>query len=182
MIANDKDNGNCNESESQTANFWDLYTSEKVAASPLNVDVGFSDVVTTAFPDYVYMQPDLIFDEDSYVILPFFEKTVETITSHDQDPIEEPAVKSDSSCFYLAIHQLKSSEQETESSYNLEEAECFHPQLFFKSLPDLPDLSEAVSSIPSAFLPKEIGRKKSVTLVLDLDGRLEPYFACIIFW
>ncbi|XP_010916072.1 uncharacterized protein [Elaeis guineensis] len=135
LIANDKDNGN-NESEVQTANFWDLYTSEK----------------------------------DSYVVLPFFEKTVETITS--QDPLEEPTVRSDGSYLYLAIHQLKSSDQETESSYNLEETECFDPQYFFKSLPDLPDLSEAVSSISPAFLPKEIGRKKSVTLVLDLDETL----------
>ncbi|XP_010916070.1 uncharacterized protein [Elaeis guineensis] len=170
LIANDKDNGN-NESEVQTANFWDLYTSEKVAASPFNVDIGFSDVLTTACPDYVYMQPDLIFDkQDSYVVLPFFEKTVETITS--QDPLEEPTVRSDGSYLYLAIHQLKSSDQETESSYNLEETECFDPQYFFKSLPDLPDLSEAVSSISPAFLPKEIGRKKSVTLVLDLDETL----------
>ncbi|XP_008784414.2 CTD small phosphatase-like protein 2-A isoform X1 [Phoenix dactylifera] len=173
LIANDIDNGNCNESEVQTANFWDLYTSEKVAASPFDVDIGFSDGVTTACPDYVYMQPDLFFDkQDSYVILPFFEKTGGTITSHDQDPIEEPAVRSDGSCLYLAIHQLNSSDQETESSYNLEEAECFDPQLFFKSLPDLPDLSEAVSPISPAFLPKEIGRKKSVTLVLDLDETL----------
>ncbi|KAG1334917.1 CTD small phosphatase-like protein 2 [Cocos nucifera] len=172
LISNDKDNGN-NESEVQTANFWDLYTSEKVAASPFNVDIGFSDVLTTACPDYVYMQSDLIFDkQDSYVVLPFFEKTVETVTGIDQDPLEEPTVKSDGSYLYLAIHQLKSSDQETESSYNLEEAERFDPQLFFKSLPDLPDLSEAVSSISPAFLPKEIGRKKSVTLVLDLDETL----------
>lgn len=173
LIANDKDEGNYHESEFQSANFWDLYASEKVAASPFNGDLGFSDVVNTTFPDFECMQPDLIFDkQDGYVIVPFFEKTVETTTIHDQDPIEDAAPSSDGSCLYLAIHQLKSSDQETELSYNLEEAECFDPQLFFKNLPDLSDPSEVPSSIYPAFLPEEFGRKKSITLVLDLDETL----------
>ncbi|XP_010926743.1 uncharacterized protein [Elaeis guineensis] len=99
-------------------------------------------------------------------------KTAETSSIYVEGSYEETMMNSDDARFYLAIHQLKSSDEETQitcHSGNLDEMEFFDPQLVFRSLPDLP---EAVSSICPISLPKETQRRKPITLVLDLDETL----------
>lgn len=168
LVSVDSNDGRFNFGEAHTCNFWDFYNSE-VAASPFDGDIGFSDVITAGFQDYEHVQYDVIFDNEAkYMVLPSLEKNMEVSSMHDDKSSEEAAMSLDDPCFYLAIHQM-TSKMETEISYkysDLEEVECFDPQIFLRNIPEL---SEADWPY---LLPKETRERKPITLVLDLDETL----------
>ena len=166
LVSVDCNDGRLTPSDAQNCNFWDFYNSE-MAASPFDGDIGFSDVITAGFQDYERIQHDMIFDNEAkFMVLPSFEKTMDISSIHDDKSSEEAAMSSDDSCFYLAIHQM-TSKLETAISYkysDLEEVECFDPQIFLRNLPD-----KSETDWPN-LLTKEMKKRKPITLVLDLDG------------
>ncbi|XP_026404647.1 CTD small phosphatase-like protein 2 isoform X2 [Papaver somniferum] len=114
---------------------------------------------------------------ERYMILPFLEETGETTNIFDKRACEEEeqeaSINSDDSCLYLAIHQLKSCDEQSNfnshSVVGVDEVDCFDPHLFLRNLPDL---SDVVPSVWPLLLPKETRKRKSITLVLDLDETL----------
>lgn len=125
-------------------------------------------VTSTSLPDYKRDEPN-IFVDDEYVILPLLEDTMETSNGSDSSLCEETAIDSDDSSLYLAIHQLRSCNQESDvdSYLDSDKAECFSTHLFIRNIPDL---SDAATNFQPSRLPKEARKTKSITLVLDLDG------------
>ncbi|KAG1346840.1 CTD small phosphatase-like protein 2 [Cocos nucifera] len=173
LVADDGDDGSCSSSDSQTYSLLDFYGSDSISALPFDTDMGFTDVINTACPSYELTNSDIMIDvADKYMLLPYLGKTTETSGIYVEGSYEETMMNSDDACFYLEIHQMKSSDEETQltcHSGNLDEMEFFDPQLVFRNLPDLP---EAVSSICPISLPKETQKRKTITLVLDLDETL----------
>ncbi|XP_026394877.1 CTD small phosphatase-like protein 2 isoform X2 [Papaver somniferum] len=115
---------------------------------------------------------------ERYMILPFLEETGETTNIPDKRACEEEeeqeaSINSDDACLYLAIHQLKSCDEQSDfnshSVVGVDEVDCFDPYLFLRNLPDL---SDVVPSLWPLLLPKETRKRKSITLVLDLDETL----------
>ncbi|XP_039122164.1 uncharacterized protein LOC120258796 [Dioscorea cayenensis subsp. rotundata] len=172
LVADESDDGSCHSRDLQTCSVSDFFICEGANALTFDGELTFADVMDVTCPYYEQINDDILLDtSEKYMKLPFLESTIETTNTHDGTCIEDAVVDSDDAYLYLAIHQLKSSDQEglAYHSGDLAETECFDPQLIFKNLPDLP---EAVSSIRPILLPNETQKKKSITLVLDLDETL----------
>lgn len=110
--------------------------------------------------------------EETYLTLPHLEESVETGNIYDGDTVDEAVVNSDDASLYQAIQQMKRPDDTAlmssySSDLDAEDLDDFDPQLFIQNLPDLSDME---MEIWSTLLPKESPTKKSVTLVLDLDG------------
>lgn len=146
----------------QSCNVSDFFISDmSVSTPPIPSD-------TTCLPDYGCDESTIFFDDD-YLILPFLEDSIDTSKENlddddddnDDDGIRnrlEPVMVSEESGLYLAIHQLKSCNQEIEVNNIYPEwdpAECLDPQMFVRNLPDLSQVE-----------------RKTVTLALDLDETL----------
>ncbi|XP_038987509.1 CTD small phosphatase-like protein 2 isoform X1 [Phoenix dactylifera] len=171
LVADESDDGSCSSSDSQTCSVLNFYSSESFPALPFDTDMGFTYVINAACSSHELTNSDIMIDmAERYMILPFLEKTAETSNIHVEES-EETMMNSDDACLYLAIHQMKSSDQETEITCcgDLDKIECFDPQLAFSSLADLP---EALSPVCPILLPKELQKTKPITLVLDLDETL----------
>ncbi|XP_071735828.1 uncharacterized protein [Rutidosis leptorrhynchoides] len=98
---------------------------------------------------------------DEYMLLPFLEDSIESINHHyedDNNVDSEPVIVSDDSNIYMAIHQLKTCNHESDvNSYlDWDPFECLDPQMFIKNL----------------LAPKPLKETKSITLALDLDETL----------
>ncbi|XP_042520446.1 CTD small phosphatase-like protein 2-B isoform X4 [Macadamia integrifolia] len=135
---------------------------------------GFDDVAeANSFLGYNCTDSDMTSDmTERYMILPFLEETARPSNVPDEELCEEVVMNSDDSCLYLAIHKMKSSGQEPDvnsNSVDSDEGDCFEPHLFIKNFPDL---SDVVPSFRPMLLPKETRKRKSITLVLDLDETL----------
>ncbi|CAL5388740.1 unnamed protein product [Camellia sinensis] len=102
------------------------------------------------------------------MILPFLEDTMEAGGDHDGRTCEDTIIDSDDLSLYLAIHQLRSCNEEPDVNpySDSDQLECFDPHMFIRNLPDLPDV--APNFCPSTLL-NETQKMKSTTLVLDLD-------------
>lgn len=83
---------------------------------------------------------------------------------------QQRIIDSSESSLYFAIHQLRSCNHESDLNIysDMDEPESFDPHMFIRNVPDLPELS---SDLRPTILPKEKKSTKSVTLVLDLDGK-----------
>ncbi|KAJ0971664.1 hypothetical protein J5N97_019623 [Dioscorea zingiberensis] len=173
LIADESDDGSCHSRDLQTCSVSDFFMCEGDNALSFDGELTFADVMDVAFPYYEQINDDVLLDAtEKYMKLPFLETTLETTNTHDGISNEEAVEDSDDACLYLAIHQLKPSDQDTGLAFHsgeLAETECFDPQLIFRNLPDLP---EAVSSTRPMLLSKETQKKKTITLVLDLDETL----------
>jgi CTD small phosphatase-like protein 2 len=127
---------------------------------------------TTCLLDYKCDEPSTLFDvAEECMILPFLEDTMEASSYLDGRKCEDTSSNSDDSSLYLAIHQLRSCNQEPDLNpySDPEQLDCFDPHVFIRNLPDLPD---EPLNFPPTMLPKESRIAKSVTLVLDLDETL----------
>ncbi|KAJ0540878.1 putative protein-serine/threonine phosphatase [Helianthus annuus] len=114
----------------------------------------------TCLPDYG-CDGSNIFLDDEYMVLTFLADTNDC-----DDRIKnssEPIMASEESNLYLAIHQLTSCNQKPDvNNYpDWDPAEYLDPQMFIK----LPDLSKVETNLSP-------WKRKSVTLVLDLDETL----------
>ncbi|KAK6932264.1 FCP1 homology domain [Dillenia turbinata] len=171
--ADDSDSGSRSSCNSETCNVTDFCISDMIVSGlPCDGDIAYNaNTDTNPFPDYTCAEPSLLFDvAEQYMLLPILEETVEIRSTNHPNLGEEAELNSDD-CLYLAIHQMKPHDEDTNSNLHseLDEAESFDPHLFIKNLPDLSDA--APSSWPSV-LPKETRKRKHITLVLDLDETL----------
>lgn len=175
QLGPDDSNDNCGSASAcQTCNVSDLYTPERMISGLHDEgNSGCNDLTdAVSLPDYRCNEPSSLIDSpEEYMILPFLVETMETSCEQDARTSEDTVLDSDNSSLYLAIHQLKSCDQEDDVDFfsDLAQEECFDPRIFFRNIPDLP---EAAADMQSNILSKECQSTKSVTLVLDLDETL----------
>lgn len=173
LTADDSDDNSRSSSDFQTCNVSDFYISDMIFADlPIDGNCMYDDNTgINQFPDYRCAESSILFDvAEQRMTLPFLEDTGEARNICSPTSCEEDMISSDNSGLYLEIHQMRSCKQEAEGNpcYDLDQAECFDPHLFIRSLPDL---SDVVPNSRPTILPKETRKKKTVTLVLDLDGK-----------
>ncbi|XP_020105433.1 CTD small phosphatase-like protein 3 isoform X2 [Ananas comosus] len=163
LIAEDSDEGSCATGDYQSCSFSNFYIPEDTSSLSFDSLMGFTNRIDTA--DNEHTDSDMVIDmAERYVILPFLEKTVETNNIDDE--------VSDDTCLYLAIHQVKPNDEETQrncGSGDWEGNESYNQHVYMGDLPALPGVNS--TSCPTC-LPKSQERKKHITLVLDLDETL----------
>ncbi|KAI4295374.1 hypothetical protein L6164_035427 [Bauhinia variegata] len=156
----------------ETCDVSDFYISDMIITSlPFDGDAFDDDISETNFSsDYRSAEPTVLFDAaEQYVILPALEDDVKIGSASDIRPCEEVMTVCENTGLYSAMSQIRSCNQESDSIDDLDKVECFDPQSYIKNLPELPEVeSNGQPTIP----PKESRRRKSVTLVLDLDETL----------
>lgn len=166
-LGTDDSDDNRSSCDYHTCNVSDFFISDMIIAGlPMDGNAD-ANVESNPFPDYKCAEPNMLFDVDEYMMLPFLEDTAKSGNTNDVKSHEVATMEPDNGSLYLAINQMKSFNQESEVKANSDQAEHFDPQLLIKYLPELSDASN-FQPTPSA---KETQRRKSVTLVLDLDGK-----------
>ncbi|KAH8493960.1 hypothetical protein H0E87_020647 [Populus deltoides] len=156
----------------QTCNISDFFISDMIIASlPFGESAVVNDFTdANPFLDYKCAEPSMLFDvAEECMILPFLKDTAKVSDSNDMKSSEEAMIDSDNSGLYLAINQIRSCDQESDLITDSDQAEDFDPQFFIRNLPEL---SDVVSNFRPSISPKEPCRRKSITLVLDLDETL----------
>lgn len=126
---------------------------------------------TPLFPDYKCDEPTACLDEET-MILPFLEDTLDTSTNIDNRICEDNIVNTADSSFY----EMKSCNQGSDvNAYQVsDQAECLDLDFFIRTLTDVSDV--ATNPWPTHLMPEGTLRKKSTTLVLDLDGMRHDSF------
>ncbi|CAI0452177.1 unnamed protein product [Linum tenue] len=160
-------------SDYQSCNISDFSISEMIISSlPYDGNAIDSHLYESeAFPDYRCAEPSMLFDmAQECLILPFLEDTAKLTNSNDLKSGEE-AIEGgpDDADLYTAISQIRTYNQECDPIANSDQADDFDPQFFIRTLPEL---SEVVSNFQTSMFPKDTQRRKSITLVLDLDETL----------
>lgn len=173
LVADDSDDNSRGSSDYQTCNVSDFYISNMSGADlPIDGNSLYDDITgINPLPDYICAEPSMLFDgAEQCMILPLLEDTREARNNCSSTFCEEAMVGSDNSSLYLAIHQMRScnTESDADPCSDQDQAESFDPHLFIRNLPDLSDL---VPNSRASILPKETRNKKTITLVLDLDGK-----------
>lgn len=163
----DSDSSYRNSSEYQSCNVSDFFISDMiVSSSPIDRGSLYAITEANCLPDYGCDESNVFFDDD-YMLLPFLEDSIDMCNDSD-DSINHsgPVMASEESNLYLAIHQQRTCNQEPDvNTYpDWDPSECLDPQMFIRNLPDL---SEVETNLCPSILPWE---RKTVTLVLDLDG------------
>ncbi|KAJ7968855.1 CTD small phosphatase-like protein 2 [Quillaja saponaria] len=133
----------------ETCDISDFYISDMIVSSlPFNENAFDDDnAENNCSLDYGSGEPNMLFDvADHYLILPSFEETVKTSNTPNVQSHEETITVPDNTSLYSAIGQLRSSNQESDIKYDLDQAECFDPLLFIKNLPELSDAGSKLSS------------------------------------
>ncbi|CAA2952293.1 CTD small phosphatase 2 [Olea europaea subsp. europaea] len=161
-------------SEHQDCNVSDFYISDMIFSGlPIERNLSFDNNVDSMFlPDYKCEESNIFCDlAEDYMVLPLLEDTLETRYDHDGKASGEIISNANDSSLYLAIHQLRSSNQDTDINIypNSDQADSFDPQIYIRNLPDQLD---AISTLPHANILKEKQKTKQITLVLDLDETL----------
>ncbi|GMP71981.1 hypothetical protein CsSME_00030192 [Camellia sinensis var. sinensis] len=172
--ADDSDDNSRSSSEYQTCNVSDFYISDMIVAGlPIEGNSIYDDITeASCLLDYKCDEPSTFFDvAEEYMILPFLEDTMEAGGDHEGRTCEDTIIDSDDSSLYLAIHQLRSCNEEPDVNpySDSDQLECFDPHMFIRNLPDLPDVAPNFHPIT---LLNETQKMKSTTLVLDLDETL----------
>lgn len=150
----------------------DFYISDMIFSAPPTTESNseFDDRKDTLLlPDYKNEESNLLCDlTEEYMVLPFLEDTLDTGHDHPGKQSEETPEYPDNSSLYMAIHQLRSyNEDPYIHTYPDQEYEYFDPQMYIRSLPEQQDM--ALSFLPTP-VPNEKQNTKKITLVLDLDG------------
>lgn len=163
LITDEADDDGCTLSEFQVYNGFDFYFSDNVTALPVDGSIGFNDILNVACPDYELLNSDALLDlEERPILFPLLDEHLENIGFCDDKSVGKH-MDGDDSCLYMAIHQLKSSDQDAQIrcfTNDFEETTCFNLQLTGNKLSNSPvSRTEAV-------------KRKPITLVLDLDETL----------
>ncbi|KAL2456669.1 SCP1-like small phosphatase 4 [Abeliophyllum distichum] len=161
-------------SEHQDCNVSDFYIADMIfSGSPIERNLAFDNNIDSMFlPDYKYEESNIFCDlAEEYMVLPLLEDTLENRYKHDGKASGETIGDVNDSSLYLAIHQLRSSNQDTDINIypNSDQADCFDPQIYIRNIPDQLD---ATSTLPHTNIPKEKQKAKQITLALDLDETL----------
>ncbi|KAF7151388.1 hypothetical protein RHSIM_Rhsim02G0152500 [Rhododendron simsii] len=170
----ESDDNSTSSCEYQTCNVSDFYISDMIVTGiPVEGNLVYDDMKdTNCMLDFKCDEPSMLFDvAEECMILPFLEDTLEASSYLDGRKCEETISNSDDSSLYVAIHQLRSCNQEPDANpySDSDQLESFDPHMFIRNLPYLPDVPLA---FPPTMLPKGSRITKSVTLVLDLDETL----------
>ncbi|CAN6546188.1 unnamed protein product [Malus baccata var. baccata] len=161
--------------DNRTCDVSDFYISDMIISSLPFDENAFHDDISemNCFQDYKSAEPNMFFDvSEQYMMLPFLEDTIRSsnFNTNDDKSCEEAMIDTNCAEMYLGIGQMSPCNLETVvNSSDSNQAESFDPQLFIKNLPEL---SEVVSNYQPNILPEEASKRKSVTLVLDLDETL----------
>ncbi|KAI8003238.1 hypothetical protein LOK49_LG08G02737 [Camellia lanceoleosa] len=144
--ADDSDDNSRSSSEYHTCNVSDFYISDMIAAGlPIEGNSIYDDITeVSCLLDYKCDEPTTFFDvAEKYMILPFLEDTMEASGNHDGKTCEDTIIDSDDSSLYLAIHQLRSYNEEPDVNpySDSDQLECFDPHKFFRNLPGLLDVA-----------------------------------------
>ncbi|CAN1230465.1 hypothetical protein LINGRAPRIM_LOCUS1466 [Linum grandiflorum] len=138
--------------------------------SCLPFDGNAMDLEIESFPGYRWVEPSMFFDHvaQECLLLPFLEDITKSTDSNDtKSGVESTGDDS-------AFTQLSTNNQDSDPISDSDQVDNFDPQLFIRNLPEL---SEVVSNFqPSTTFTKDSQRRKSVTLVLDLDGKKSFHF------
>ncbi|THG16201.1 hypothetical protein TEA_028312 [Camellia sinensis var. sinensis] len=169
--ADDSDDNNRSSSEYQTCIVSNFYISDMIVAGlPIEGNSIYDDITeASCLIDYKFDVPSTFFDvAKEYMILPFLEDTMEAGGDHDGRTCKDTIIDSDDLSLYLAIHQLRSCNEEPDVNpySDSDQLECFDPHMFIRNLPDLPDV---VPNFHPTTLLNETQKMQSTTLVLDLD-------------
>ncbi|KAL1207625.1 Mitochondrial import inner membrane translocase subunit TIM50 [Cardamine amara subsp. amara] len=143
--------------DNQTCNVSDFYISDVLIASLPFDESGNNDAFTEISP-----LPHYIFPEQ-YMLLPYLEDG--SANTEDVKSDVDSKINFDNHDLFLAFNRTRSHNIEPADHAESEQAEDFDPQLFIKNQPELSD-------VVSSYWPRDTLRKKSVTLVLDLDETL----------
>ncbi|XP_030552918.1 uncharacterized protein LOC115757007 isoform X1 [Rhodamnia argentea] len=157
----------------QSCSISDFYISDMFIAGLRPDDVTVDDEDATdlmPLTGYKGDESSMLFDvSEKYMMVPLLGSTLITSAIEDTKSHEGGTVDADGSSFYMSIDQMRCYNSESECHSVLDEAECFDPHLFIRTLPDL---SDEVSTCQPTASHMEIQKRKSVTLVLDLDETL----------
>ncbi|XP_071920479.1 uncharacterized protein [Coffea arabica] len=169
--SDDSSKGSC---EYQTCSISDFFISDMIFSGlPVDGNSVFNDSTDTKFlPDYKCEEPLNSFDwTEETMVMPYLKNAMESGYIHDIRTCEDATIDSSDSSLYLAIHQLRSCNQESDINIysDVDQPDSFDPHMFIRNIPDLPDLA---SDLRPTILPKDSKKTKSVTLVLDLDETL----------
>lgn len=153
----------------ETCDVSDFYISDMIVTSLPFGGNSFDDDIseTNCLSDYGSAEPSMFTASEQYMILPALEDDIKVGTS-DIISYEEAVMVRESASLYSAIGQIRSCNQESDVKSDLDKSECFDPQSFIKNLPELSEIE--VNGKPT-LIPKQSPRRKSITLVLDLDGK-----------
>ncbi|KAK1375461.1 FCP1 homology domain-containing protein [Heracleum sosnowskyi] len=148
--------------ENQTCNISDFNIADLIfSESPALNNSLYSLNGGGTYQDYQCDERSSCLD-DEVMILPFLEDSLETNNAQDKSLCEDSIDDSVDSSLYSAIHQLKTCNQESVNpNQDLDQAECLDTDIFFRTNP-----------WPTSTISKELFKKKSNTLVLDLDETL----------
>ncbi|KAF7803215.1 CTD small phosphatase-like protein 2 isoform X1 [Senna tora] len=155
----------------ETCDISDFYISDMIITSlPIDEDA-FDDNIgeTNCIADYKSSEPSMFDAADQYMVLPALEDDARIGNTSDIRSCQEAIMVQENVSLYSAMGQIRSYNQVSDLTNDSDKAECFDPQLFIKNLPELSDIESAGQL---AVTSKESQRKKSVTLVLDLDETL----------
>ncbi|GER24567.1 CTD small phosphatase-like protein [Striga asiatica] len=165
LDSEDSDDSSKNSCKYQTSNVSDFYISDMIfSASPIggNSDYCSSRTDSIFLPDYPFDESSLLCDlTEEYMVLPFLE---DTLDNTGLDNGVTCSTKTNSSSFYMAIHQLRSCDPDYQvNSCSYQDHESLDPQLYIRNLPEME------FPVP---VPNNKESNKQITLVLDLDETL----------
>ncbi|XP_010529143.1 PREDICTED: uncharacterized protein LOC104806114 isoform X2 [Tarenaya hassleriana] len=165
------ESGNKISLDNQACNVSDFFISDVLIASlPFNEN-GADDVFAeiSPLPHYMFPEPSVLLDvAEQYMLLPYLEDG-STSTDDIKSDEEDSRINVDNHDLFLENNWRSSHNAESEVHAEAEQAEEFDPQLFIKNQPEL---SNVVSNYWPDLQPRDIQRRKVVTLVLDLDETL----------
>lgn len=154
----------------ETCDVSDFYISDMIITSlPIDRNAFDDDISETiGISDYKSSQSSMLDPADQYMVLPALEDDIKIGSTSDIRSSEEAIIVQENVSLYSAMGQIRSCNQEYDLIYDSPKVECFDPQSFIKNLPELSDIESAGQL---AVTSKGCQRRKSVTLVLDLDGK-----------
>ncbi|WJX25051.1 hypothetical protein P8452_14128 [Trifolium repens] len=154
----------------ETCDVSDFYISDMIITSLPFYGSSLDDVGETNYLSACgSTEPSVFCASEQYMILPTCEDDAKVGCITDTMSCEEAIMVHESASLYSAIAQIRSCNQESDVKGDLDKAECFDPQSFIKNLPEL---SEVELNGQPTLIPKQSPRRKTVTLVLDLDETL----------
>ncbi|KAL6546430.1 hypothetical protein OROMI_022151 [Orobanche minor] len=174
LDSEDSDDSSINSCKYQACNVSDFYIPDMIfSALPVGSNAECDNRTDTVFlPDYQLEESNLLCDlTEEYMVFPFLEEdSLDSGRDHGDRPWKETNTDADSSSLYMAIHQLRSYDQDSHTnSYPVQDYECLDPQMYIRKFADQRDMSFSVLPTP---VPNNKQSTKQITLVLDLDETL----------
>ena len=163
----------------ETCDVSDFYISDMIITSlPMDGDAFSGDISgISRISDYKPAESTMFDAADQYMVLPALEDDAKSDNTSNIRSCEEVIMVPENVSLYSAIGQIRSCNQGSDLIIDSYKAESFDPQSFIKNLPELSDIE---SDSKLGVTTKASQRRKSVTLVLDLDGKKLSMFPEII--